>query len=285
VGSPGTGLPGARALPLDVAFPAGPFRLGAEPGRQPFVLDNEKWAHDVELEAFRIARAPVTQAEFAAFVDDGGYRRDELWSPAGLAWRRGLDARHPLYWRPAGPGRWLRRHFDRDVPLEPDRPVLHVNAHEAEAFCRWAGRRLPTEAEWERAACGARGQGSAVQPRFPWERAPGAPGSAADPRRCANLDARRTGCVEVGRLAGGDSPEGLQQLVGDVWEWTASPFEPYPGFVADPYEDYSRPWFGTHRVLRGGCFATRARLLRNTWRNFYTPDRRDVFAGLRTAAL
>jgi iron(II)-dependent oxidoreductase len=129
---------------------------------------------------------------------------------------------------------------------------------------------LPTEAEWERAAGG---NGRA----FPWGDAP------PDPSR-AHLDLATDGCVPVDAHASGDSPAGCRQMIGNVWEWTASDFLPYPGFVADPYRDYSAPWFGTHKVLRGGCFATRARLLRNTWRNFYMPDRRDVFAGFRTCA-
>jgi iron(II)-dependent oxidoreductase len=153
--------------------------------------------------------------------------------------------------------------------------VIHVNAFEAEAYCRWAGRRLPTEAEWELAACGAsRGH----KPRFPWG------DELPDPER-ANLDGRAGRCLDVAALPAGDSPFGCRQMIGNVWEWTATRFAPYPGFVADPYEQYSAPWFERpHRVLRGGGWATRGRLLRNTWRNFYEPHRRDVLAGFRTAA-
>ncbi|ACG72896.1 protein of unknown function DUF323 [Anaeromyxobacter sp. K] len=228
------GLPAAAAgagPEGDAALPGGTFRLGAAAG-DGFVFDNEKWAHPVELRPFRIARAPVTEARFAEFVDDGGYRRRALWSAAGWRWREAEGAEHPAYWERAADG-WTRREFDRRVPLEADRPVANVCAHEADAFCRWAGRRLPTEAEWEAAAA-----------------AEGAPLGAAH----------------------------------RVWEWTASDFLPYPGFVADPYREYSQPWFGTHRVLRGGSFATPARLLRPTFRNFYTPDRRDPWAGFRTCA-
>src|SRR5262249_35920658 len=143
----------AGPLGGDVAVPGGTFRLGAEPG-DGFVFDNEKWSHPVELRPFAIARAPVTQAEFGAFVEDGGYARPERWDPAGRGWRGGAGARHPLYWERRPPGVWWRREFDRWLPLEPHRPVCHVNRHEAEAFCRWSGRRLPTEAEWERVAVG-----------------------------------------------------------------------------------------------------------------------------------
>jgi iron(II)-dependent oxidoreductase len=138
--------------------------------------------------------------------------------------------------------------------------MIHVNAFEAEAWCAWAGRRLPTEAEWEVAAQVAAGAGA------------------------ARLDGLGLGPGEVDEFPGGDSAFGTRQMVGNVWEWTADAFRPYPGFVVDPYAEYSAPWFENHRVLRGGCWATRARLLRPTWRNFYTPDRRDVFAGFRTCA-
>jgi iron(II)-dependent oxidoreductase len=257
----------------DAAIAGGRFLLGAEP-EEPFVFDNEKWAHPVELAAFAIARAPVTQAEFTAFVEDGGYRRRELWTPAGWAWREQAGAEQPVYWRREG-GAWQRRYFDRWVSLEPHRPVVHVNWYEADAYCRWAGRRLPTEVEWEAAAslpvAGGRKR------RFPW--------AEAEPtRERANLDGQLTGCVGVAACAAGDSPSGCRQLIGNVWEWTASVFQPYPGFEPDPYREYSAPWFGDHMVLRGGCWATRGRLLRNTWRNFYRPERRDIFAGFRTCA-
>jgi iron(II)-dependent oxidoreductase len=167
------------------------------------------------------------------------------------------------------------RAFDRWRPLAARLPVVHVNAWEAGAFCRWAGRRLPTEWEWElaasRTADGERG-------RYPWGREPPAPARA-------NLDGARGGPVAVDALAGGDSPAGCRQLVGNVWEWTSTVFEPLPGFRPGPYAEYSRPWFGTHRVLRGGCWATRARLVSSAYRNFFTPDRRDVMAGFRTAAV
>jgi gamma-glutamyl hercynylcysteine S-oxide synthase len=162
------------------------------------------------------------------------------------------------------------------VPLEPHRPAVHVNWYEAQAYCRWAGRRLPTEAEWEAAASGPTGRGGRKR-RFPW----GDGGPTADR---ANLDGLALVCVGVAGHAAGDSPCGCRQLIGNVWEWTADDFGPYPGFVPDPYKEYSAPWFGDHKVLRGGCWATRGRLLRNTWRNFYRPERRDVFAGFRTCA-
>jgi iron(II)-dependent oxidoreductase len=266
----------AGPLPGDIEIPGGRFLLGAA-ADEPFVFDNEKWAHAVDVRPFAIARAATTQAEFAGFVEDGGYRRESLWSGDGWRWREQVDASHPVYWRPEAPGRWWRRDFDRWAPLEPHRPMLHVNWYEANAFCRWSGRRLPTEAEWELAASAGPAGGKR---RLPWgDDWPSSP--AAEP---ANLDWRAMGCMDVAAFPAGDSSFGCRQMFGNVWEWTASDFLPYPGFAADPYKEYSEPWFGTHKVLRGGCWATRSRLLRNTYRNFYRRDRRDVWAGFRTCA-
>lgn len=272
---------GGGALAGDARVPGGEFALGAAPGDEPFVFDNEKWAHRVAVAPFAIARAAVTQGEFARFVDAGGYARRELWCEAGWRWRQQAQAEHPVYWRRGAAG-WERRAFDRWVALEPDRAVVHVAWYEAEAYCRWAGRRLPSELEWEVAAAGEPdARGAALAPRkrrFPWGDAP-----APDPTR-ANLGWGAGGVLDAGALPAGDSAFGCRQMLGNVWEWTATTFGPYPGFVVDPYKEYSAPWFGTHKVLRGGCWASAPRLLRNTWRNFYTPDRRDVWAGFRTCA-
>jgi ergothioneine biosynthesis protein EgtB len=266
-------------LPGDAEIPGGCFLQGAT-HEEPFVFDNEKWAYPVEVQGFAMALAATTQAEFEAFVEDGGYRRPEVWSPEGWRWRESVGAEHPLYWQRAATG-WLRRDFDTWVSLEPHRPVLHVSWYEADAYCRWAGRRLPTEAEWEVAASAEPHPAGGLlgrKRRFPW-------GDDPPTSDRANLDWRAMGCVDVGALPAGDSAFGCRQMIGNVWEWTGSDFLPYPGFAADPYKDYSEPWFRTHKVLRGGCWATRSRLLRNTWRNFYKPDRRDVWAGFRTCRL
>jgi iron(II)-dependent oxidoreductase len=267
-------VPDGGPCPGDVEIAACTFDLGAARDRA-FVFDNEKWAHPVHVAAFAIARAAVTQAEFLEFVEARGYERDELWSADGRRWRDSVHARHPVYWRRDANGRWLRRQFDQLVPLEEHKPVIHVCWYEADAYCNFKKRRLPSEAEWELAAsC----EPSASEKRaFPWGDSP------PDGKRAA-LDLSSHVCADVGAHPLGDSAFGCRQMIGNVWEWTASDFLPYPGFVADPYKEYSAPWFGTHKVLRGGCFATRARLIRNTWRNFYTPDRRDVLAGFRTCA-
>lgn len=272
---------GGGPLSSDVEVPGGSFQLGASPDA-PFVFDNEKWAHPVELGPFRIARAPVTNREFAMFVEDQGYQKRECWSHQGWKWRRGTGAQRPLYWERGGSG-WLRRSFDTLVPLEPYAPVAHVTWFEAEAYCRWANRRLPSEAEWEMAAsCEPTPDGRGItgrKRRYPWGDEPPSPEKA-------NLDSRELGCVDVGALAAGDSAFGCRQMAGNIWEWTSSPFYPFPGYVVDrPYKEYSAPWFGDRMVLKGGAWATRSRLAYNTYRNFFQPHRRDVFAGFRTCAL
>lgn len=227
--APGSNL---RAPAGDAEIAACSFELGAMPGSG-FVFDNEEWKHAVNLPAFAIARRAVSNAEVLAFVEDRGYARREFWSEAGWRMREGLSLDHPRYWVRRD-GAWGVRRFDRVLALDPDEPVRHVSFHEAQAWCRWAKRRLPSEAEWECAATAG----------------------------------------ELGRLP------------GEVWEWTSSRFSPYPGFSADPYAEYSAPWFAEdHRVLRGGSFATPARLIRPTWRNFYPPHRADPFCGFRTCAL
>jgi iron(II)-dependent oxidoreductase len=192
----------------DLYFAGGTMVLGARRDTKQFIFDNEKWAHEVEIAPFWIAAEPVTNAEFMQYVEDRG--------------------KPPRYWRKVD-GEWQERRFDRWLPLEAQAAVRHIDWHDAQGYCRWAKRRLPTEAEWQFAAS-----------RMHW---------------------------------------------GDVWEWTASTFAPFPGFSADPYTDYSQPWFGTHKVLRGASFATPRRLVRPQFRNFYTPERGDVFAGFRTCRM
>lgn len=266
--------------PGDAFVPGGTFILGSTAAKD-FAFDNEMPAHEVEVQPFAISRTAVTNEEYAAFIDDGGYSRQIFWSDDGWRWREKIGAEQPVYWQ-SKEGKWWRRNFAELVQLEDYLPVLHVNWHEANAFCRWAGRRLPTEAEWEMAA--------SVEPtsdesgfrrhkrKFPW-------GDKLPTADRANLDWHEMGCLDVRSLPAGDSAFGCRQMIGNVWEWTASDFNPYPGFTVGPYKEYSEPWFGNHKVLRGGCWATRSHLIHNTYRNFYTPDRRDVWAGFRTCAL
>jgi len=264
--------------PGDVEIPGGTFRLGSERDA-PFLFDNEKWAHDVTVHPFKIAKAPVTNEEFAAFVADDGYNRRDLWPDIAWGDLKALGQEHPIYWIPDGPTKWLMKRFDTVIELPPHEPVIHVNWYEAMAYCEWANRRLPTEIEWEVAAASEPGgDGIGRKKRlYPW-------GDDSDSVGKANLDGRGLGCVDVAAFADGDSAWGCRQMLGNVWEWTNSTFEPYPGFVADAYREYSEPVFYTRKVLRGGAWATRTRMVNNMYRNFFTHERQDVLAGFRTCA-
>ncbi len=256
----------------DVEMPGGLFPLGSpDDGR--FVFDNEKWAHEVKLRPFRISRQTVSNQAFLDFVSAGGYGRREWWSDEGWNWVQENVRSAPCYWTRRD-GVWHQRRFDRVEPLAARQPVVHVNWHEAQAYCAFAQRRLPTEAEWEYAA--AYGPAGAPKREYPW-------GSAPPDASRANLES--AGLSDVGACKAGDTPLGCRQMLGNIWEWTASTFGPYPGFAPDPYKEYSEPWFATHKVLRGGSFATPRRLIRNAFRNFYLPERSDVLAGFRTCAL
>ncbi len=270
----------AGDLPGDVEVAGGTFVLGASRNSK-FVYDNEKWGHEIEVEPFLIARSPVTASEFAAFVDDGGYHRPELWSTEGWSWRRSAELDHPISWRPDGVG-WYRACFDEVVPLEPSHPVVHVSWYEADAYCRWAGRRLPSELEWETAAAGARGADGGElgrdKRRYPW-------GNSESHDIITNCSMMYGGLVDVAAFPDGDSLFGCRQMIGNVWEWTDSDFYPFPGYVIDkPYREYSQPWFGARKVLRGGSWATHSCLAYNEYRNFFEPKRNDTYSGFRTCA-
>lgn len=270
--------PPAEATPRaawsgDAVFDGGEFSMGASRTSGDFVFDNERWSHPVRVAPFRMARRCTSNGEFLAFIADGGYRCRECWDEAGWLWRSNNAAEHPLYWRRAADG-WQQRRFDRWERLVEEQTLSCINAHEAEAWCRWAGRRLPSEAEWEYACRAGQPEGSDAAP---WGCRPPSPAEA-------NLDGRWLAPIAVAALPDGATPAGLLQMLGNVWEWTSTDFAPYPGFVAGPYLEYSTPWFHGHRVLRGGSFATRSRLVHSRWRNFYPPDRRDVFAGFRSCA-
>ena len=256
--------------PDEVEVPGGVFLLGAVD--EPWAYDNELQPHELELPPFVVDRSPVSNAAFTEFVAGGGYDDERLWSTEGWAWRNREDASAPLYWERADSG-WERARFGRREPVPPGEPVQHVSFHEAEAFARWAEKRLPTEAEWERAAGW---DPLAGKNRYPWGRE-----YTGDE---ANLGHRRLRPVPVGSCPGGESPAGCLQMTGDVWEWTSSLFQPYPGFAAFPYAEYSEVFFGgEYRVLRGGSWATDPLVARVSFRNWDYPIRRQIFTGFRCA--
>jgi len=271
----GVYAPERRALPDGdaaggmVRIDAGPFPLG-EPDAE-FAYDNERPQHTVHVPAFEIDRTPVTNGAYLAFIEDGGYRRPELWTDDGWAWRESNGVERPLYWTADG----RLRSFERTEPLDPDLPVMHVSWYEADAFARWRGARLPTEAEWEKAASWDDVIGE--KRRFPW-------GDEPPDESLANLDQLGFGPAPAGAFPDGASPYGVLGMAGDCWEWTASDFGGYPGFRAWPYSEYSEVFFGgPYKVLRGGSWATRASVARTTFRNWDHPQRRQLFAGFRCA--
>ncbi|MCB8901767.1 MULTISPECIES: ergothioneine biosynthesis protein EgtB [unclassified Streptomyces] len=259
-------------LPTEVLVPGGPFTMGTS--EEPWALDNERPAHIRVVPAFHIDTVPVTNGAYLAFMADGGYTDQRWWRPEGWAQIREHGIAAPLFWRRDG-AQWLRRRFGVTEPVPEDEPVLHVSWYEADAYARWAGRRLPTEAEWEKAA--RYDPDSGRSRRYPW-------GDADPGPEHANLGQRHLRPAAAGSYPEGASPLGVRQLIGDVWEWTASDFLPYPGFTVFPYKEYSEVFFGPdHKVLRGGSFAVDPVACRGTFRNWDLPVRRQIFSGFRTA--
>lgn len=280
-GEPYTPVLAARELPPGdpdvkgmVTVPAGAFPMGTD--QTEFAYDNERPQHMVHVEEYRIGIAPVSNEAFLEFVEDGGYQRREFWTDAGWHFitEHGLQA--PKYWSRDDDGNWMTRTMSSVERLNPRRPVVHVCYHEAEAFCRYAGFRLPTEAEWEKAASWDAGNRRKLL--YPWGDEPWTP-------ERANLDVTGWGTAEIGAYPAGVSPAGCHQMIGDVWEWTSSDFTAYPGFRAFPYDEYSKIFFGNdYKVLRGGSWAVRPGAIRNTFRNWDFPIRRQIFSGFRLAA-
>jgi gamma-glutamyl hercynylcysteine S-oxide synthase len=263
----------AGAAGTMVTVPAGTYAIGTYDRTAAY--DNERPRHAVSLHSYQIDITPVTNGQYLRFIADGGYTRPDLWSGAGRAWLEESRAQAPLYWEQNG-SEWMTRTMDRRGPVDPAHPVSHVTYHEAEAFARWAGKRLPTETEWEVAATWDPAIGA---PRcYPW-------GDEPPTARLANVDQLTFGTAPVGAYARNVSPLGCYGMIGDVWEWTASDFSAYPGYVTFPYPEYSEVFFGNeYKVLRGGSWATRASVARSTFRNWDYPIRRQIFSGFRCAA-
>jgi len=270
--APQVTLPPGRDLPHDaVLVPAGPFTLGVDGTDEPWSLDNERPAHTVDLPAYRIGRVPVTNAEWQAFVDAGGYDEPRWWSTRGWEHRLEAGLERPLFWSADG----SRRRFGHVEDIPADEPVQHVCFFEAEAYAAWAGARLPTEQEWEKACAWDPDLGE--RRRWPWGRSDWHPG-------LANLGGGALRPAPVGAYPGGASAYGVEQLMGDVWEWTSSDITPWPGFTEMLYADYSAPFFGgDYKVLRGGAWSVGGAAVRPSFRNWDLPIRRQVFCGLRLA--
>ncbi|WP_018350225.1 ergothioneine biosynthesis protein EgtB [Longispora albida] len=259
-GSPVTG---------EVFVQGGQFTMGTD--AEPWALDNERPAHVVDVDSFFIDAAPVTNAGYEAFIADGGYDTERWWTPDGWAHRQRAGLSGPMHWGPDG----TYTRFGRTAERVPDEPVVHVSWHEASAYAAWAGKRLPSEAEWEKAARWDPATGRSR--RYPW-------GDDEPSPQHANLGQRHLSPAPAGAYPAGSSPLGVHQLIGDVWEWTSSVFTGYPGFRAFPYREYSEVFFGPeYRVLRGGSFGTDASACRGTFRNWDYPIRRQIFAGFRCA--
>jgi gamma-glutamyl hercynylcysteine S-oxide synthase len=257
-------------LSPEVLVPEGTLTMGTDV--EPWALDNERPARPVHTAAYWIDTVPVSNAEFIAFVDSGGYDDPRWWTPEGWAHRVSAALAAPLFWRREGVD-WWRRRFGVDEPVPLHEPVQHVCWYEADAYARWAGKRLPTEAEWEKAARWDPATGRSR--RYPW--------GDDDPQpRHANLGGAHLQPAPVGSYPDGASPLGVRQLIGDVWEWTASDFTRPPGFVAFPYREYSEVFFGDeYKVLRGGSWAADRSAVRGTFRNWDYPIRRQIFSGFR----
>ena len=260
-----------------IEVPAGEFTLGAQ--WPVFVYDNELPAHTVHVPAFKIDRLLTTNEEFAHFVAEGGYERREWWNAEGWTWRERENWTCPLYWTRDGAknngGDWRERTMFDEGALALDHPVVGISWYEAEAYARFMGKRLPTEAEWEKAA--AWHADEKTKRMFAWG------DDVPDATRC-NFDFHLWGTTPVGSFPAGASAYGCLDMMGNVWEWTSDEFTGFPNFKAFPYPEYSEVWFdGDHRVLKGGSWATRASILRTSFRNFFRRHFRIAFAGLRLA--
>jgi gamma-glutamyl hercynylcysteine S-oxide synthase len=270
---PGTPLPTGRSgvAGTSVLVPGGPFVLGVDAVDEPHSLDNERPAYVVDVPEFRIGRVPVTNGEWRAFIDDGGYREPRWWSDRGWAHRCDAKLVAPLHWN----ADFTRTRFGHVEQIPDDELVQHVTFFEAEAYAAWVGARLPTEVEWEKACAWDPAVGR--RRRFPW-------GASEPTEDLANLGGDALRPAPVGAYPQGASACGAQQMLGDVWEWTTSPLRPWPGFTAMLYEQYSQPFFGgDYKILRGGSWAVAAGILRPSFRNWDHPIRRQIFSGVRLA--
>jgi iron(II)-dependent oxidoreductase len=264
-------LPPGRAVKGRVFVDGGPFVLGVDAVTAPFSLDNERPAHTVDVAPFWIGRVPVSNRQWREFIADGGYDRRDLWSGRGWEHRTEAGLERPKFWTTDG----TRRRFGIEEDVPPDEPVQHICFFEAEAFAKWAGARLPTETEWEKAC--AWDPATRTRRAWPW-------GDQAPTADRANIGGTALRPAPLGAYPAGASAYGAEQMIGDVWEWTSSDFVPWPGFVPMIYRQYSEPFFGgDYKVLRGGSWAVAPAAIRPSFRNWDHPIRRQIFTGLRLA--
>ena len=264
---PGHDLFGDGAM---VRFPGGAVLIGTDDRSTSY--DNERPRHSVELAPFLIDAIPVTESAYADFIAEGGYETRELWSDEGWEWRKDSGVRHPKNWR-SGEDGWEILVMDRVLPPDRRRPVCHVCYYEAEAYASFADKRLPTEFEWEAAATWD--PETATKRTYPW-------GEEPPTQAFANVDVLTFGPTLAGSYVRNVSPIGCYGMIGDVWEWTSTDFQAYPGYETFPYAEYSEVFFGEkYKVLRGGAWATRGAAIRGTFRNWDFPIRRQIFSGFR----
>jgi iron(II)-dependent oxidoreductase len=255
-----------------VSFAGGRVTIGTDDRAAAY--DNERPQHEVDMRPFLIDCTAVTNGQYLDFISDGGYARQEFWSKAGRQWVTETGAVAPKHWFRDGDA-WFHRIMDVTRAVDRSRPVCHVCYHEAEAFAKWSGKRLPTEFEWEAAASWDPASNSARG--FPW-------GDSAPTSRLANIDQLSFDIAPVDAYDRNVSPIGCYGMIGDTWEWTSSDFGGYPGFESFPYKEYSEEFFGSeYKVLRGGSWATRPGAIRSTFRNWDYPIRRQIFSGFRCA--
>ena len=252
-----------------VKIKGGIFEMGYN-GKE-FSYDIELPEHKTYLEDYEIGIFPITNREYLEFMNDGGYETYKYWLSDGWEKVKSNNWKSPMYWEKID-DEWYVRDFLGIRKINPNEPVCHVSYYEADAYCKWAGKRLPTEAEWEKAACW--NETKQEKTIFPWGN------NSPTEENCNLLESYHWGCTEIGTYPSGKSPSGCEQMIGDVWEWTSSEFVGYPGFKTG-FDEYNDKWFTNQKVLRGGSFGTPKMSIRGSYRNFFRLDERWLFSGFR----
>ncbi|MBP2624618.1 MAG: ergothioneine biosynthesis protein EgtB [Nitrosopumilaceae archaeon] len=251
-----------------IKIPAGIYKLGYH-GNE-FAYDIEKPEHEIYLDNYKISKFPVTNKEYIKFIDDEGYKNYKYWLADGWKTVQENNWDAPMYWKKDN-GSWYKHDFIGKKKINPREPVSNISFYEADAYCRWVGKRLPTEAEWEKAACWNESKHSKTI--FPW-------GNKISTKFANILESYLWSCSEINTYTNGKSPYGCHQMIGDVWEWTSSEFVGYPKFKSE-FSEYNDKWFTNQKVLRGGSFATPKDSIRCSYRNFFRLNERWLFTGFR----